>query len=250
MANAHERSLPQPLGRWGCLLGAALLASPLNGRAEPVELSFGVASATVVRGVAFGEGAFDAHAVASLSGRSGWRATAGVTALHAKAEPGRWDAQLFWRLGCARRLDDDWSAQTVLASYTYPGSPRLRSYARHDITATLAWRDRLYLTISGHRPDGSAGRRSTAGDIVARHALPGSLSASAGLGRLHEPRFAYSYGHLALDRRWGAAQLQLAYIATDADAKANLGPAAANRWTPAVQPKRQTGAYLSVQVAF
>lgn len=231
MANSHERCPTQPPGRWACLLGTAVLSCPVVGRAEPVELSFGMASATVVRGVAFGEGAFDAHAVASLSGRSGWRATAGVTALHVKAEPGCWDAQLFWRLGYARRLDDDWSAQAVLASYSYPGSPRLRSYARHDITATLAWRDRLYLTITGQRSDESPGRSSTAGDIVARHALPGTLSASAGLGRLHDPRFAYSYGHLALDRRWGDAQIQLAYIATDSAAKANLGTAAANRWT-------------------
>lgn len=223
-------------------LPATLLAAVLcaSAQAEPVDLSFGVTSATVLRGVALGEGGVDAFAAASYADPSGWRATLGATALHSKPSHQRWDAQLFWRLGYAHRLDDNWSAQLAHARYAYPGSELLRRYGHDELGATLAYRDLLYLSVTGLRRAhaGSRGERdSVAYDIVARHALPAALSAaltaSAGLGRV-EPRgssYAYAYGHLGLGAQWGATQVQLNYIATDTAAKQRFGDAASNRWT-------------------
>ena len=225
-------------------LPAALLAGVLCTvvQAEPIDLSFGVASATVQRGVALGEGGVDAHAAATYAHESGWRATLGATALHSKASPRQhWDAQWFWRLGYARRLDDAWSAQLVHAHYAYPGSERLRRYAHDELGATLAYRDLLYLSIAGLRRvhAGSSGNRdSVAYDLVARYPLPAALSVSAGLGRLETrggSTYAYAYGHLGLgaqfDAQWGTTQAQLTYIATEPAAKRRFGDAASNRWT-------------------
>jgi uncharacterized protein (TIGR02001 family) len=216
---------------------ALLVGSACAGaQAEPIELAFGVTSATIVRGIAIGEGSVDAHGAASYADPSGWRATLGATALHAKPSHRRWDAQLFWRLGYAHRLDDDWSAQLAHVHYAYPWSTLLRRYAYDELGATIAYRDLLYLSIAGlrraHYRNGN-GRDSVAYDLVVRHPLPSALAVSAGLGVLatRGPSPAYVYGHLGLGAQWGATQAQLAYIATDAHARRRFGDAAANRWT-------------------
>ena len=236
----HRRSPPAPrqYGARRLLLHTALLASlPCAGTlAEPIDLSLGVASATVLRGIALGEGGIDAHAAASYADSSGWRATLGATALHSKPSRQRWDAQLFWRLGYARRLDDDWSVQLAHAHYAYPGSSLLRRYGHDELGATLAYRDLLYLSAAGlRRAQASAdgNRYSATYDIVARQALPFALSASAGLGHLESrgSSFAYTYGHLGLGAQWGTTLAQLTYIATDSAAKQRFGAAAENRWT-------------------
>ena len=219
-------------------LPATLLAGILwtNAQAEPIELSVGVASATILRGVALGEGGVDAHVAASYADASGWRATLAATALHSEPSQQRWEAQLFWRVGYAHRLREDWSAQLAYAGYSYPGSEYLRRYGHDELGATLAYRDLLYLSVAGLRRDdaGSSGNRySMAYDIVARHPLPAALTASAGLGRVDTrgSSFAYNYGHLGLDAQWGATQAQLSYIGTDSAAKRRFGEAASNRWT-------------------
>jgi uncharacterized protein (TIGR02001 family) len=221
----------------GLLLHAALLATLpcASALAQPIDLSFGVASATVLRGVAVGEGGIDAHAAASYAGSSGWRATLGATALHSRASRGRWDTQLFWRLGYARRLDDDWSVQLAHAHYAYPGSSLLRRYGHDELGTTLSYRDLLYLSVAGLRRTHSSvadGRDSAAYDIVARRALPAALTVSVGLGYLDSrgSSFAYAYGHLGFGAQWGATQAQLTYIATDSTAKQRFGDAGANRW--------------------
>ncbi len=209
-------------------------------RAEAVDLSFGVASATVLRGVALGEGGVDAHAAASYSHPSGWRAALGATALHSNAASRRWNAQLFWRLGYAHRLDDDWSVQLAHVRYAYRGSALLRYYGHDELGATLAYRDLLYLSIAGLRRTRSIPgerRDSIAYDVVASHALPGALSASAGIGQVQTSGsgFAYTYGHLGLGAQWGtqwaATRAQLSYIATSSAAKQRFSAAAADRWT-------------------
>lgn len=236
----HRRSSPAPrqCGARRLLLHAALLAGlPCAGtQAEPIDLSLGVASATVLRGIALGEGGVDAHATASYAHSSGWAATLGATALHAKPSYRRWDTQLFWRLGYARRLDDDWSVQLAHARYAYPGSALLRRYGHDELGATFAYRDLLYLSIAGlRRAQASAdgNRNSATYDIVARHALPFALSASVGLGHLDSrgSSFAYTYGHLGLGAQWGSTLAQVTYIATDSAAKQRFGAAADNRWT-------------------
>jgi len=205
-------------------------------RAEPIDLSFGIASATVLRGVALGEGSVDAHAAGTYADPSGWRATLGATALHSQPSHQRREAQLFWRLGYAHRLHGDWSAQLAHTRYAYPGSELLRRYGHDELGATLAYRDLLYLSVAGLRPThatSNGNRNSVACDVVARLALPAALTASAGLGRLDTrgSSFAYAYGHLGLGAQWGATQAQLSYIATDSAAKRRFGDAASNRWT-------------------
>lgn len=236
----HRRSTPAPrqCGARRLLLHTALLASlPCAGtHAEPIDLSVGVASATVLRGIALGEGGVDAFVAASYAGPNGWRATLGATALQSKPSRRRWDAQLFWRLGYAHRLDDDWSVQLAYAHYAYPGSLLLRRYGQDELGATFAYRDLLYLSVAGLRRThfrASGSRDSLAYDIVARCALPWALLASAGLGHLESrgSSFAYTYGHLGLGAQWGSTQAQLTYIATDSAAKQRFGNAAANRWT-------------------
>jgi uncharacterized protein (TIGR02001 family) len=229
------KSWPRGCGRR--LLQAALLAGvPCAAlRAESIDWSLGVASATVLRGIALGAGGVDLQAAASYADAAGWRANLGVAALHSKPSNDRWEAQLFWRFGYARQIDDDWSAQLAHTRYAYPESSALRRYAHDELGATLAFRDLLYLSVASLRRthyETSAGRYSVAYDVVARHALPSSVWAGAGLGYLDSrgSSFAYTYGHLGLGAQWGAVLAQLNYIATDDAAKRRYGDAASNRW--------------------
>ncbi len=214
------------------LLSVALLGP--GAWAEPIEMSFGVASATVQRGIAIGVGGIDAHAAAHYAHPNGWRASLGATALHSRpSQRPQWDAQWFGRLGYAHRLDEDWSGQLAFARYAYSGSALLRRYAHDEVGATLAYRDLLYLSIAGLRRS-HGGNGSVAYDLVVRQTLPFALSASAGLGHLNsdgDVGYAYNYGHLGLGAQWGITQAQLSYIATSAAAKRRYGAAAANRWT-------------------
>lgn len=226
-------------GRWRCLHIAGLHIAGLQvltcaaARADQIDLSFGVASSMVLRGVVIGDGAFTSQAAATYSVPSGWLAGLGAAALRKDAGEG-WDAQYFLKLGRARPLDADWSAQLAYIRYAF--RPAHASGYRHDeLGATLAYRDQLYVSIAGlHNPGTASGssRRSVAYDLVLRHALNGHWAASGGIGYQHTRHAdsAYAYGHAGLGLRWRAVQADLSYVATDSAAQARFGSAAANRW--------------------
>jgi hypothetical protein len=202
-------------------------------RADEVDLSLGLASSTVLRGVTLGD--LTARSMVSYSSASGWLTSLGVAALQSRAQHDKWDAQLSPRFGYARVLGADWAWQSAYTHYAYPGSERLKRYAHHELAATLAYRDLLYLSIAGLRNahvNSGEGRTSVAYEIVASHPLPYGLSATAGIGyrdALHASS-EYAYGHGGISVRWGSAQADLLYIVTDTAVKRYVGSAAANRW--------------------
>ena len=118
-------------------------------RADEVDLSLGLASSTVLRGVVLGD--LTARSMASYSTGAGWLTSLGVAALQSPARHEKWDAQVSLKVRphpCPRRRLGWQSAYT---HYAYPGSERLRRYAHHELAATLAYRDLLYLSVAGLR---------------------------------------------------------------------------------------------------
>jgi hypothetical protein len=215
-----------------CLAGLQALACAAA-RADQTDLTLGVASSMVLRGVAVGDDGLTAQAAATHALSSGWLAGLGAAALHSDSRD-TWDAQTFWKVGRARPLNADWSAQVAYIRYAFRPAHR-RGYRYDELSATLAWRDQLYLSIAGLRSPGAVSapdRRSVAGDLVLRQPLQGAWAASAGIGyqRTRHADFAYAYGHAGLGLRMGSAHAELSYLITGPAAKARFGPAAANRW--------------------
>lgn len=220
--------------RWMVLFAAAASVVWCGAvRADEVDLSLGLASSTVLRGVVLGE--LTARSMASYSTAAGWLTSLGVAALQSPARHEKWDAQLSLKFGHARVLGADWAWQSAYTYHAYPGSERLRPYAHHELATTLAYRDLLYLSLAGLRNVHTYGERRTsvAYEIVANHPLQSGLSATAGIGyraALHA-NYDYAYGHAGIGARWRGAQADLLYIATDSAAKRRLGSVAANQWT-------------------
>jgi hypothetical protein len=220
--------------RWIVLL-AALVPAGWGGaaRADELDLSLGLSSSSVLRGVLLGD--LTARSMASYNSAAGWLTGLGVAALQSPARHDKWDAQLSLKFGYARVLDADWAWQSAYTHHAYPGSERLKRYAHHELAATLAYRELLVLSVAGlrnARATSGESRSSVAYEIVASHPFPSGLSATAGVGyreALHAGTD-HAYGHAGISVRWGSAQADLLYIGTDAAAKRRLGPAAADRW--------------------
>lgn len=221
--------------RWVLCVALASGASQAGAMSGSTDLSLALASSTVLRGVALGDGGVDAQAQARYAHADGWRVAIGAAALHSSAPSRRWDAQWLWRVGHARRLNDDWSAQLMLGRYGYRGTAYLRLYAQDELGATVAWRDETYLSVTALRRR-TGPRDGTAVDLVMRRALPWPLTATAGVGHVRDraPGTAHAYGHVGLAAAAGASQVELLYVATDAAAKRRFRSAAANRWVASV----------------
>jgi hypothetical protein len=201
--------------------------------ADQTDFTLGIASSMVLRGVAVADGGFTAQAAATHAVSSGWLAGFGAAALRSDAREA-WDAQYFWKVGRARPLDADWSAQVAYIRYVFSPAHG-RGYRHDELSATLAWRDQVYVSVAGLRSPGAASapdRRSVAADLVVRQPLHGPWAASAGIGGLHmrHADFSYAYGHAGVGLRLGSVHVDLSYLVTGAAAKARYGRAAENRW--------------------
>jgi hypothetical protein len=220
--------------RWIVLLATVLSAGWCDAvRADELDVSLGVASSTVLRGIALGD--LTARSAVSYSTASGLLAGLGVAALQSRTRHDQWDVQLSPRLGYTRVLDADWAWQSTYAHHAYPGSERLKRYAHHELATTLAYRDLVYLSLAGLRDaHATLGERRTsvAYELVVSHPFASGLTPTAGIGyrdTLHASAD-HAYGHGGVGYRWGSAQADLLYIWTHDAAKRRFGSAAANRW--------------------
>jgi hypothetical protein len=237
-ATEYRMRRAQRDGRW--LMSFAALVSAgwcASVHADETDLTLGISSSSVLRGVVLGD--LTARSVASYSGASGWLANLGVAAMQSPMRHETWDAQLALKAGYARVLGSDWAWQAAYTLYTYPGVERLRRYAHHELGATLAYRDVLYLSLAALRTlraTSGENRSSVVYELVANQPLVSNLSATAGLGYREalDGGSDHAYGHAGLSWRLGRAQADLLYMATDAAAKRRLGSAAANRWVASV----------------
>jgi uncharacterized protein (TIGR02001 family) len=127
----------------------------------------------------------------------------------------------YWRLG------EDFSADLRLSQYTYPDDPRRINYNRGEATATLGWRNRLFVAAI-YSPNTRALGSSPGyerGDVwslevSARHAFNDRYSLSGGLGHYgleNVYRDSYNYWNLTLAAAFAPFELQLAWLGVDPD---------------------------------
>lgn len=132
-------------------------------------------------------------------------------------------------LGRYWRMSEDFSADLRLSQYTYPDDPRRISYNRTELTATLGFRNALYVAAI-YSPNTDAVASSPGyekGDVWAielsgRHAFNERWAVSAGVGHYGLEavyRDSYNYWNATLTASLAPFELQLAYLGVDGGAE-------------------------------
>jgi uncharacterized protein (TIGR02001 family) len=211
-------------GAWRCsrvLLSAMALLSCLSASAGDWGGSLGIMSDYVYRGLTLSNHQSSLQADVHYYGAAG--CYAGVWAASAKHAAGAaMTPQINAYLGCTRTLAEDWSARLSVTHYDYPWSAYRRRYQYNELAGTLAYADRLFLTVAVS-PDSSvdttrgapADRAALSYDLALRQPLPLALSFEAGVGYydlrwLVDTGYAYWDAGFAYDL--GRLELNLAYI--------------------------------------
>lgn len=229
---------------WLRLRGALLIASlALTGvaHAQSVGGSVGVASDYVYRGVSQSDGDPSAQADVHYYGQQNWYT--GIWAASVRRGDDHTTAELNAYLGYNFAIATDWNGSVSFVHYDYPWNHPRRGYAYDELSATLAYGDRVFVSIAAS-PDTSFERsydhtaRSAAFayDVSLHQPIAHGFSADAGVGyydlrRQLDDGYAYYSGGLGY--RWRSLQLQLLYIGTSAAAKRLFYDEAAHEWTVA-----------------
>ncbi|HEU4781603.1 MAG TPA: TorF family putative porin [Steroidobacteraceae bacterium] len=134
----------------------------------------------------------------------------------------------FWA-GRYWRLSGDFSGDLRLSQYTYPDDPRRVSYNRTELTATLGFRNRMYVAAI-YSPNTKAVGSSAGYDegnvwaveVSGRHPFSERYSVSAGAGYYgleeiyHE---GYLYWNVTLTATLAPFELQLAWLGSSSEAE-------------------------------
>jgi uncharacterized protein (TIGR02001 family) len=211
----------------------------LASSAQPQVLggSVGVATDDVFRGLSENNGQISPQA--DLHGLLGsWYA--GVSTEEVRrginSSPG---AELIAYAGFQHRLAEDWSGRVTLRHYDYPGNTLRTRYNYDELALSVAWRERLTLTViaspdtyfrdySGNYGSGAA----YCFELGGSQPMPLGLSAVAGVGYYDLQRqlgTGYAYWSAGLNRRWGAFAFDLRYVGTNATARQHFQDLAGDR---------------------
>ena len=214
-----------PCGRALALLALAASASV---RAEGWGGSLGVSSDYVYRGLTQSDNLTAGQADLHYYDRSGW--FAGLWATSVKRSP--YDsvtAEFDPYLGYQWPVAKDWSARVSAEHHDYPWNNAGRHYNYEELSGTLAYADRAFVTVA-FSPDTSidaragsvSGRAALAYDLALHQPLPHAFSLNAGVG-YYDLRWAvntgYVYWNAGLGYDFRRIQLDLSYIGTDGTAR-------------------------------
>lgn len=138
----------------------------------------------------------------------------------------------FW-LGRYWRLSDDFSGDLRLSQYSYPDDPRRKSYNRTEITATLGFRNQLFLAAI-YSPNteavgccgGYAEGNAWAVEASGRYPFNERFALSAGVGHYGLDEIyhdSYNYWNVTLIATLKPFELQLAYLGVSESAEEHFG---------------------------
>jgi uncharacterized protein (TIGR02001 family) len=224
---------------------ALLLAALTLGYATPASAgnwggALGASSDAVFRGLTLSDGQPSLEADLHYYADARWFAGLGATTLDPGGDEGR-SLQLNGYLGYSWPISASWAARLSLDHYDYPRDAPRSLYNYDELGGTLAWSDRVFLSLAWSPDKGAptrrgdvAGRSAIACELLLHQPLFASLAANLGVGHYDISGLdgsGYTYGNAGLGYALGALQLDVSYIATDHQAKSLFyGDTAANRW--------------------
>ncbi|MDR3416317.1 MAG: TorF family putative porin [Nevskia sp.] len=211
-----------------CVLLPAALACAGPAGAQGWGGSLGVSSDNVYRGQTQSHNEPSGQADLHYYGRSGW--FAGLSASSIKRSPyDSTSAEFEPYLGWQWQLTDPWSARVAAVHHDYPWNNPGRRYNYDELTGTVGYADRAFLTVAAS-PDVSidgpyasaTGRAALVYELALHQPLQHALSVNAGVG-YYDLRWAagtgYVYWNAGLGWDLGRVQLDLSYLGTDGVAR-------------------------------
>lgn len=230
----HHSALPA-LG-----LGAAVLCNTAVLAADPWGGTVAAGSDYVFRGVSHNQGAPAAQLDLHLRSTGGWFGGVWIsTANRLPGYSGGYELNLYG--GRSWALSDRWGAVARYVRYLYPQARVGRQYDYDEIALGLEFDDRLSALLalsprhSGFSASGQLQRQRTlAAELSLQQPLLEPLALLAGVGYYDTRRLygsAYGAWHLGVVARWGALEVNLTRLATDARAGRLFGADRADgRW--------------------
>lgn len=213
----------------------AVLSSPAAAASDDWQFEAGVTTNKVTRGMDIGNRQPSVSAGANWYPGNGFFAGASAASLRSARRPTN-GVEVVVNGGYGWRLAGDWSAQAMLSHYQFLQGSQSSRFNYDELVLTAGWRDSVFASVAlspntGFGPSPSS--RAVAYDLVGRLPLVHGWTATAGIGYydLHSVLgIGYVYGNVGLTYQYRAWQFDVSYIATNNEAKAHLGPGAANRW--------------------
>lgn len=201
--------------------------------------SAGVASDYVFRGVSQSDGDPSGQIDVHYYGQSNWYA--GLWAASVRRGDDHTTAELNAYAGYNFAIRGPWNATVSVVHYDYPWNHPRHSYSYDELSGTLAWSDRIFVSVAAS-PDtaseGAYGRSSRtaafAYDLALHQPIARGFSADAGIGYydLHRQLGdGYTYYSGGIGYRFQRLQLQVLYIGTDATARRLFRDEATHEWT-------------------
>lgn len=220
----HVRTLIVIVFTAGALLGAH------SAQADPVSVfngSLGGTSDFVFRGLSLTRGKPAAQASLDVEFSREFYVGAFVATADPNPGPSPPVEMDFWA-GRYWRMSDDFSGDLRLSQYTYPDDPRRKSYNRTEITATVGFRNQLYLAAI-YSPNteavgccgGYAEGNAWALEASGRYPINDRFAVSAGLGHYDLSEVyhdSYNYWNATLIATLKPFEVQLAYLGVDENA--------------------------------
>jgi len=195
--------------------------------------SLGGTSDFVFRGLSLSRGKPAAQASFDVEFAHEYYAGAFVATCDPNAGPSPNVEMDFWA-GRYWRMSDNFSGDLRLSEYYYPDDPRHVGYDRTELTATLGFRNRVYLAaIYSPNMSGLGSSRTYhegmvwAAELSARQPLTERLSLSAGVGHygldeVYDDN--YNYWNVTFIATLAQFELQLAYLGVDGEAAQHFDP--------------------------
>jgi uncharacterized protein (TIGR02001 family) len=230
--------------RWrtpGCVLGWTLATWPAAGWAQD---TYGghVAATTdyVLRGVSHTRGAPALQADLHYTTANGWFAGAWASTVDLNPGAGA-TLELNAYAGRSWAVSESWNARLAAVHYAYPNDNASLSYDYDELTASLAFRDRLSASIAWSPNTSRYSRYFVASertaltyDLVGQWLLHGALSANGGIGYYDlDDLYDTGYGYWSAGLAWNLPHLQfnLGYYASAATAEELFGSeSTGTRW--------------------
>ena len=226
--------------RIGCVVTLAALGAG-SAHAQGFGGSIGLSSEYVFRGISQSDGDASGQLDLHYYGNENWYA--GLWAASVRRGDDHTTAELNAYLGYNFAIGGRWNASASLVHYDYPWNHPHRGYSYDEISGTLAYGDRVFVSaaVSPDTSFESSYRRTArtaafAYDLAAHQPIGNGFSLDGGAGYydLHRQLGAgYAYYSGGVGYRWQKLQLQVLYIGTNATAKRLFYDDAAHEWTAA-----------------
>lgn len=181
----------------------------------------------VLRSVSRSDGSPALQADVHFQGQSGWLAGAWISSVDVNQEDGG-TVELSAYFGLSRPVAVGWSVTLLAAHYAYPRNTPDGLYAYDELTAGVAYRDLVFVTLAvspntpyESSPGLASDRTALSYEVALQHPLAGAWSAHGGLGYYDlRGAEAYTYWNAGVSYDFSPWRVEMAWFGAAPDTPA------------------------------